>query len=89
MSGVLRWETPPPQTQGPVHNWPAIAADLQQKPGEWALIALCDTRATAGTTAKYVRESFYEPLKTGVYEAKSRTVDGEFRVYARYMGGAR
>ena len=88
MSGVIRWEEPPRQTQGPVHNWAAIAAALQARPGEWALIAVCETRATAGTTAKYVRESFYEPLKTGQYEAKSRTVDGEFRVYARYVGGA-
>lgn len=89
MSGIIRWEEPPPAKHTAVHDWPRIAADLQSKPGEWAHILTCVSPATAGTTAKYVRESFYEPLKGGQYEAKSRTVDGEFRVYARYMGGNR
>jgi hypothetical protein len=31
--------------------------------------------------------SAYVPFADGRYEAKSRTVDGEHRIYARYVGG--
>lgn len=39
MSGVLRWETPPPEDDVPSRAWAAaVAGELQQHPGEWAVV---------------------------------------------------
>ncbi|MFJ9644988.1 hypothetical protein [Streptomyces sp. NPDC101206] len=64
-----------------------IAAHLRHRPGEWAHIDNKATRASAASTAYLIRTGglrAYTP--TGHYEATSRTVDGEYRVYARYIG---
>ncbi|WP_328739905.1 hypothetical protein OHA91_22895 [Streptomyces erythrochromogenes] len=65
----------------------AIAAQLRDHPGKWAYIDSKGSRASAGSTAYAIRTGklrAYAPA--GHYEAKARTVDGEFRVYARYCG---
>ncbi len=82
---VIRWEEPPGIKGGPVHDWAAIAAALRSRPGQWAVVAVCRNQATAGSTAQGVRRGKYEVLGPG-FEAKARTVDGEPRVYARYVG---
>jgi hypothetical protein len=86
VSGVLRWEEPPARRNGVVRDWVAIAADLKAQPGEWAIIAVCVNQPLAGQTARQVRDSSYAALRDGRYEAKARSVDGEHRVYARYVG---
>lgn len=86
MSGIIRWEDPPDRRGQAHYDWPAIAGALQGRPGAWALALVCPTREIAATTARYVRESHYEALQGEQYDAKARTVDGEFRVYARYLG---
>lgn len=87
MSGVIGWEEPPPSRRSPtVHDWAAIADALRSNPGTWALVAVCPSMQIAASTARYVRESHYKPLRGDVYEAASRLVDGESRVYARYIG---
>ncbi len=88
LTGIIRWEAPP-ELRGAAHDWPAITADLKTRPGDWALIMVCSTREIAATTARNVRESHYEALHGDRYEAKARTVDGEFRVYARYLWPAK
>ncbi|MGW7435673.1 hypothetical protein [Streptomyces sp. NPDC054849] len=65
----------------------AIADQLRTRPGQWAHIDSKGTRASAASTAYLVnngRLGAYAPA--GTFEAKSRTVDGEYRVYARYIG---
>lgn len=84
---VIRWEDPPASKGMAVHDWPAIGAQLVAAPGKWALVAVCPNGATAGSTARHVRDGKYDSLRDlGVFEAKSRTVGGEYRVYARFVG---
>lgn len=86
---VIRWEDPPASKGMAVHDWPAIGAQLVAAPGKWALVAVCANGATAGSTARHIRDGKYDPLAVlGLFEARSRTVGGEHRVYARYVGGA-
>lgn len=88
MTGIISWEEPPRRRAEARYDWPDIAADLQSKPGAWAHALTCDTREIAGVTAKNIRESHYQALHGHRYDAKARTVDGEFRVYACYLGPA-
>lgn len=92
--GVIRWEDPPERNHGTdhkpkrAHDWSAIGRALRRRPGRWAVIAVCGYPTLAGATAYGVRNGTYRALPPGRYEAVSRTVDGECRVYARYLGGA-
>jgi len=70
------------------------AAELRAEPGYWAVIGTYSTNPSARTAASNIRcayagesrvsPSAWEPA--GAYEAEARTVDGEHRVYARYVG---
>lgn len=87
--GVIRWEDPPTTKGMAAHDWPAIGAALAEQPGQWALVVVCPNGATAGSTARHVRDGKYAALNAyGRFEAHSRTVGGEHRVYARYVGEA-
>lgn len=83
---TLRWEEPPEQKGGPVHDWRAIGEALRSRPNEWAMAVICRNSATAGSTALLIRRGRYDALGSG-FEAVARTVGGEARVYARYVGG--
>ena len=64
-----------------------IAAALRDRPQEWARIHVSTSRSGAYSVAHQVRHGLlpaYLPARH--YEAKGCTVDGEFRVYARYVG---
>lgn len=88
MAGVLRWEQPPSRERGERrYDWARIADDLKANPGEWALVAVCPNPTTAASTARYIRNGKYKPLGAG-FDAVARTVDGEPRVYACYIGEA-
>ncbi len=88
MTVVVRWEEPPPRRNA-VHDWARIGEELLAHPGEWGLVALAANAALAGSTARYVRDGKYSALRRiGHFDAKARTVDGEHRIYARYVGGA-
>jgi hypothetical protein len=87
---VIRWEDPPTRYYSPKYDWPAIAKALSSAPGTWALVAVCRNTATAGSTARHIRNGAYGPLRAvGKFEAIARTVRGEARVYARYVGSNR
>lgn len=84
---AIRWEEPPARSHGRAYDWAAIGAALKAKPGQWALAVVCPNTATAGSTARYVRAGAYHALRElGRFEATARTVEGEARVYARYVG---
>ncbi|MBA2951458.1 hypothetical protein [Streptomyces himalayensis] len=87
----IRWEEPPR-----VHSYPGggrgrhaeIAAQLKERPGEWAKVLTFASSETARSMAYSIRYAArlaaYRPA--GAFEAVSRKVDGETCVYARYVG---
>lgn len=87
----FRFEEPPPSLnqrarQTSVHMEAAKA--LRRQPNRWARIKTTATAQAARNAAHQIRNgriTAYNP--PGHFEAVSRTVDGEFRVYARYVGG--
>lgn len=69
-----------------MYLWDEIAEELRSQPNRWALVAVCPNSATAGSTARHIRNGHYNAMRElGPFEATSRTVDGEARVYARYV----
>jgi len=73
------------QVRGVSHE--VIAEQLRERPREWAHVLTYPTRESASTVAYSIRNghrSAWAPA--GAFEAKSRTVNGEYRVYARYVG---
>lgn len=85
-AGIVRWEDPPPRRTSDVYDWDGIADALMARPGQWALVVVCPNTATAGSTARHIRNGLYEAMPRGDFDATARTVDGEARVYARYVG---
>lgn len=66
-----------------------IAAQLRQRPGEWARIATRSTASNAASTAHSIRSAKLRPYApAGAYEAAARTEDGVHSVHARYVGEA-
>lgn len=87
LTGVLRWEDPPPPAvggNGPRRPWALVAAQLRERPGCWALIDDSTTfpaytaRITAGV-------GWWAPR--GAFEACVRGVEGRLCMYARFVGG--
>lgn len=88
---VLRWEDPPETPRAgrwrPVFDWYRIAAQLRDRPGQWALV-LCGGHNS--NVAANVRDgSASVALRpAGAFDAKSVRADGEYRLYVRYVGEA-
>lgn len=91
---IVRWEDPPPADRARALNgrgqtpWRAIVAELAANRGRWALVSVCRSQSTAGSTALMIRRSMMPSFHGRQFEAVARRVDGEFRVYARYVGEA-
>lgn len=67
----------------------ALAADLRAVPGAWARVGEYKTAASAITTASLIRRgrlAAFRDAGPGAFEAEARTVDGQARVYARFVG---
>ncbi|MFC8945943.1 hypothetical protein [Streptomyces rochei] len=65
----------------------AIATQLRARPGQWAHVLTPPASGTATSMAYVIRAAkltAYAPA--GTFEAHARTVNGEHRVYARYVG---
>ncbi|KIF67582.1 hypothetical protein HY68_01365 [Streptomyces sp. AcH 505] len=86
----IHFEAPPPGRNGghqPATDHRAVAATLRERPGEWALIRRAGTQGSAGSTARLIkRGALLSYAPPGSFEAVSRAIDGEFRIYARYIG---
>lgn len=84
----LTWEDPPaPHRRAEQVDHAEIARKLKARPGQWAIVRKYSNSRTAGATASSIRigrVTAYLPV--GDWEATSRTVDGEYRVYVRYVG---
>jgi len=83
----LTWEPPPQPDRVKRHPWmQGAAAKLKRRKGEWAHVATYDTPQSAASVAYLIRAGSRHFAPAGAFEAKARTVDGERRVYARYVG---
>ncbi len=86
MSAIVRFEELPADGRKK-YDWAAIGAALKKRPQRWAVVMVCETQPLAGTHAKNVRRGVPSALRPlGIFEAVSRTIDGEHRVYARWVG---
>jgi putative sterol carrier protein len=82
----VEWEEPPP----PPTKQPDFVAELKANPDRWAVIAICKVRSTAAAYVHRIRTGgFVWSRPAASFEAVYRKVEDEFRVYARYVGGAR
>lgn len=64
-----------------------VAEELRTYAGEWARVDSYSTPSSASSMAQSIRRAnlaAYRP--PGAFEATSRKVGNEFRVYARYVG---
>jgi hypothetical protein len=85
---VIRWEDPPPRAGScGGYDWCAIVAALRGHPRRWALVATYAGTQTAAAVAGDLRVGGIKAAgPAGCVEAVARTVDGQSRVYARYVG---
>ena len=76
MDGELIFEELPPKAIGPNRQYPEPSwrQALRDRPGEWARIPIRYTGTSGATRAM------------PGFEFVARTVDGEKRVYGRYVG---
>lgn len=85
----FRFEEPPAAHQQPRGGQIEAAQKLRAKPGEWGMVTVCSTSGSSSSMARAIRvgtRTAWQPA--GDFEAVSRKVDGEYRVYARYMPDA-
>lgn len=93
MSAAITWEDPPPKVErgggGGRHDWEGIGRSLSRRPGRWAFVARATSSGAAYNLVGQIKRKtlFGLYVHSGQFEAVSRTVDGEYRVYARYLGG--
>lgn len=84
----LRFDGPPPPRRvTPKGHHDAVAKQLRAKPRQWAIIGTYAHGGSSSAVAHQVRRGLipsYNPA--GTFEAQARNVDGEARVYARYVG---
>ena len=82
----IRWEDPPPQRTGRGSGkWQAIVQPLREHPKRWAILACFPTCDQAANIAVSLR-SGVRKTGPGRFEFAARTVDGEHRIYGRYLG---
>lgn len=83
----LVWEEPPRVSRGQSRAaFLDIAEKLRANPGVWAMVAKFDRVGRAGSIAGHINRGRYEGITAGEFEAVSRSVEGEYRVYARFVG---
>ncbi|MFI1182589.1 hypothetical protein ACH4UT_23960 [Streptomyces sp. NPDC020799] len=89
---VVEFIGPPPVQKDTKHT--RIARELRAHPDTWGVVQRATTTTRAAAAAQAIRKAklaAYAPA--GTFEAVSRTVveggAAEYRVYARYIGGAR
>jgi hypothetical protein len=88
----IRWEDPPKpgqQSNNALPYRPAFADELIRHPKRWAVIATYEPakRKNAYAYAYLIRNGKMAwAAPAGTFETICRAVDGEQRVYARYVG---
>lgn len=83
----LQWGDPPRRDgRRSYHRHELVAKRLKARQGEWAWLVFNSARgaSNAASTAALGGIPAYEPA--GDFEAVHRLVDGEHRMYVRYLG---
>lgn len=85
----MKWEDPPNEI-GKKTKWYREAQELRKNPKRWALL-IAKPKVTGDRTfndlagnISYGRLSAFSPA--GSFQATTQIVDGEVRVYVRYVG---
>lgn len=84
----IRFESPAPGLPLPAEDRDAFIDALRWRPGIWALMGQHRSAGAARQLAYCIRNSLrpWTHLAAGVFDAESKTVMGEHRVYVRYLG---
>jgi hypothetical protein len=89
----IRWEDPPQTakpTTGPTLADPTLVAfadTLRANPYRWAVYPRPLTNGSANATARAIKTGVRETFApAGTFEALTRMVDGQRRLYVRYVG---
>lgn len=79
----ITWETPPNTSIGRPARYVHILNTLRNRPNEWARLEVpgLKTQSSLATSINQGRIKGSEPA--GSFEAVTRTVDGETRLYVR------
>jgi hypothetical protein len=88
-SAIIKFEDLPPEGRGrmPSDTSRDIANQLKERPGDWAHIRSSATSRRAASLAHHIRTGTSHAFRPkGAFDAKARLVDGQFRVYACYIG---
>jgi hypothetical protein len=97
VSTEVQFGTPGPGRQGRARISHAIvAAQLRERPGQWALVDVRSTSRLAASGASNIRHAFnlryYEPAGSFEARAVAERAEGghiEYQVWARYIGEAK
>ena len=88
---VVVWQDPPARRwgmrRGDYVDHHLVAETLKSNPDAWAKVGKYRTVNSSASVASHIRGGLlaaYAPA--GTFEAVARTVDGEYWVYARYIG---
>ncbi|MGW2169168.1 hypothetical protein ACWC1C_01395 [Streptomyces sp. NPDC001705] len=82
----FRFEDPPPPRHGRHGEHIEAAQKLREKPGQWAIVTTCVNAGSSSSMARAIRVGARAAWKpAGDFDAVARRVDGEYRVYARYL----
>lgn len=84
---AVRFEEPPTSQRVATHN-SKVAGALRARPGEWALVRSEHRRSRASSFATQIRGRALAFQPAGTFEAVTRVVGSEHRVYARFVGEA-
>lgn len=87
MSGIV-WAEPPLGRHTRAFNYGAVADELRRRPKEWAIVRVMPNSGRSSVVASEINRGRIAALPAGDFEAMARNVDGEYRVYARYVGSA-
>lgn len=88
MTDGIVWEDPPVTAGGfGGINWGDVLAPLKDYPGRWALVHTGDPKKVRTKASNLTRGNVARGrVEPSEWEFVSRTVDGEGRMYARYLG---
>lgn len=82
----LEWGDPPRHEGRTYHRHQQIAKSLRDRKGEWAHVTYNSARAATHAASKANRGGILAYTPAGDFEAVYRQIDGEYRMYIRFLG---
>jgi hypothetical protein len=81
----IRWEDPPTGVPEKKRKWVQLLEPLLEHPKRWAVVATFEHQRQAEAAAYHMRARKIA-MPPGQWEGLAKTVDSEYRLYARYLG---